>query len=812
MERKHANYLTTLSPIFFILVLTILFFYPVIFQGKTFYAFDTLLEYLPWSSYVSKDFRAHNPLITDPVNIFYPYFSFYKECIASGTFSFWKGHNFCGMPISPTGNPIAFFSYLFFPQSLAHDFLLWLHLFGAGLFMFLYLREIRLGAGPALIGAISWMFNGYVMVWFEFEHAVIMAPSFAATLYYLELWLRKREKLHCLCLVCAIALSITNGSAQLNIYQLLFVGFYFLCRYFLMRKENNECPKIGKQDMKILSIAAILLICTSSSFLFKNLSLLDDPHRREFSFDELYDKTGKLPAEYLATLIFPDFFGSPAGGGICFTPRDKGAQPYNNYNELCIYSGIVPLFLTLVCIPFLRRKKFTSFYLFSAMITLTMAMGSLLYYPMAKFIPGLNLSAPLRILYVFGFSVSVLAALGADILASIEDKKKTIVIVLWSLLFGAAVAIAIFAQLKTGTEGIFQEHFAFSSPVIWKPLCLVSISFLSLISALLFRKEQSKKVFLLLAILILSYDLISFALFYNTASPRHLEFPETDAIRFLKKDTSAYRIITLGSFMHNGFAPFGIEDAGGYSSFYPKRYGKFLHLSQNDPATPFPDNFSRWVYFRKFGSPLLDLINVKYVLLPSSVSANSPKLRLVYDSEIRIYENTEVFPRAFFVPAYQFCKTRKEAYETLASYTIADFRRKVLLESLPPKDFLQDTHPEGEAETKIRLISHKLGRIEAEVSADQKGFLVLSDNYHSAWEAEVGGESVKILLANYIMRAVPIKAGNCKVVLTFRPDFLISGLIITSIAWAVFGMLITISAFGQVNTFFKQMRKGGLTL
>ncbi len=811
MKIKDSAKLRELSPIIFIFLLTVIFFFPVIFQGKTFYAFDTLLQYLPWSSYTPPDFKAHNSLITDPVNVFYPYYSFLKECSDAGTFFFWKSYNFCGLQISPTGHLPAFFSYLLFPQSTAHDLLLWLHLFGAGLFMFLYLKNICLNSIPALIGAIAWMFNGYVMVWFEFENVIIMAPSLPASLYYSELWLKKREKLHCLCFTCAIALSVTNGSAQLNIYQLIFIGFYFAFRYFSLRK-NSDFQKIGKKELPMLGLSVLLLVLICSSFLIRHLSLLDDPHRRNFSFEELYDKTGKLPEKYLTTLIFPDFFGTPAGNNICFAPRTSETQSYNNYNELCIYSGILPLFLVFVCLPYLGKKEYILFYFFTAVVALTMAMGSVLYYPMAKFIPGLNLSSPTRILYIFGFSMTVLAAIGADILLSGENIKKLAIITLWSLLLGAAITISLFVQTETGIKWasssarwgnlnpyyrMFQEHFALLSPVILKPLGLAFISFLSLASALLYREKKSKTIFLSLALLIISYDLMSFGLFYNTVSPRELEFPETEAVRFLKKDKSAYRIITYGNFMHNSLAPFRIQDAGGYSSFYPKRYGEFLHLSQNGTDIPFPDDFSRWIYFKKFGSPLLDLINIKYLLLPPSMPIKSLKLKLVYDGEIKIYENTEAFPRAFFVPSYQLCESRTEAYQTMASYSASDFRKKVVLESLPPKDFIQKSNTESEAESTVKLISYRSDKIEIDISAAQKGFLVISDNYHSEWRAEIDKEQATVLRANYIMRAIPIEQGVHKVLLTFSPRLLISGVVATAVGWFAIIVLIAISAFAM---------------
>ena len=822
MPTRNSSFLPKLLPIIFILLLTIIFFYPIIFQDKTFYAFDSLLHFLPWSS-SAPDTRVHNDLLDDPVNLFYPYFNFFKKCLNEQTLPVWNSYTFCGKPTGPPLHPIVFLLYLLLPQSIAHDLLLWLHLLGAGLFMFLYLKEIGLKTSPALIGAVSWMFNGYVMVWFEFENVILLAPALAATLYFLELWLKTRTMLHCLCLTCAVALSISTSYANLIIYQFIFLCFYFVYRCLVMKRKNSDFQKIGRKELLSIGLAILIVLCISSVLIIGNIKNLSGIHegssqRREFSFEELYRKTGKLPDRYLTTLLFPDFFGSPVRRTVdLLGPRFNRKPPYNYYHELCIYSGIAPLFLILACLPYVTKKKFALFYLITAILTLAMAMGSIVYYPMARFVPGLNLSTPTRILYIFGFSIAVLAAIGADILTGAKDKKKWLIITLWSLLLGTALMISYFVQTEAGINWaagtvnwtnlnlkILQEHFSLSSQIILKPLILVFLSFLALVFALTYRKKQTKTIALLPALLILSYDLISFGLYYNTVSPRDLEYPQTDAIRFLKEDKSAYRIITGKKFayMHNSFAPFGIQDVGGYASFYPRRYAEFLHLSQHGPTVPFPNEFSRWTYLKKFGSPLFNLINVKYLLIPASRKVWSPKFKLVYNNEIKIYENKAAFPRAFFVPRYQFCDSQRSAYETIASYNESDFRKKVILESLPPEDFRQNNTSNNNAESRVKLISYKQDRIEIEVSTDRKGFLVLSDNYHPAWRAKVDGEQTEVLLANYIMRAVPVKSGTHKVVLTFHtnPIYLIP----PTMGWFILTVLILISAFDIRKRLFHQ--------
>ena len=814
MQVTNRKWLTKISPIVFLFLLTIVFFYPVIFEGKTFYAFDTLFQYLPWSSSVS-NFRPHNPLITDPVNAFYPFHHFFKSCIEQKQLALWNDSNFCGVPFAATGisaptNPIVFFFYIIFSLSTAHDVVLWFHLLGAGLFMFLYVKEIGLHDCPALIAAVSWMFNGYVMVWFEFEHIPILAFSLPASLYFAELWFRTREKLHSLYFTLAIGISICTGYAHGLMYEFIFIGSYLLYRYWQVKRDSKDVRKIGAQEVYSIGIAILLVGLISSNFFTSHLSLLVDKQRKGIPFGQLYQQTGQVPAKYLTTLLFPDFFGNPARQ-MCFTPRSEGAQPYNNYNELCIYSGILSLFLALACIPYFR-KKYVRFFLLTAIVTIAMAMGSVLYYPLWKFVPGLNLSTPSRILFIFGFSMSALAAMGAEVVINADNKKKWFVFTLWTLLLSLGIMICFFVQTEEGARwaagshpwakdwGRFYRalrvHFDISSEVIFKPMLLVFASFCVLCVAFFNRNKRFKVIALTAGVLILSYDLISFGLVYNTASPKEMEYPQTDAIRFLRKDKSEYRIITYGKFMHNSFAPFNIADVGGYASLYPRRYGEFLHLSTHDVTVPFPDQFSRWIRFTKFGSPLLDLINTKYVLLPPSSSVQMPKLKLVYDKEIDIYENKDAFPRLFIVPRYQVCNTGKKAYKTIGAYSLSDFRNKVVLESAPPKDFNQNNDGMcDEIESKINVMSYESSKIVAQVYTSQKGFMVISNSYHPGWKANVDGQEAMVLRANYIMSAIPIQAGNHEVELLFRPKVMIGGILVTALGWFILVGLIGVCVF-----------------
>jgi len=788
----------------FLLLLSFIFYYPVIFQGKTFYAFDTLLTYLPWSS-IAGEFRSQNPLITDPVNVFYPTQSFFRACLESKHLCFWNPLNFCGVPTSPPSNPLTFLFHLLFSHTTAHDLFLWVSMIGAGLFTYFYLKKIGLSHLPSLFGGVAWMFHGYVMVWFEFENIPTLAHTLPATLFFLECWLKSRRGLHFFLLSGAVAYAVSSHYAHGLIYQFLFIGIYFIYRYIQMCVNARDYRLVRLRNLWLLFAALFTVLCISAPFLYSHIALLgdDNQQRPAYTFHELYRQTGQVHGRYLATLIYPDFFGSPARNKSF--PPHTSPQPYNNYNELCIYSGIVSLFLVIAAVFSWKKRKHTMFFLLTAIVTLSMAMGSFLYYPLATFVPGLNLSTPTRILFLFGFSMCILAAIGADVLSRNDHGKKVTILTGWLILSAITGVIFLLVRTEPGikimaeslpwmawheSKSFLEQHFSISSPIIREPLALVGISLISMIAILYSRRESSRRIFLFLALIILSYDLMTFGRIYNTLSPKDLAFPETPAIGFLKKQPTPFRVATFGPFMHNGLAPLGIEEIGGYSSFYTQRYGQYLYLSQQGREAGMSTSFSRWTSLNRFGSPLLDLINTKYLLVPPSISIEKSGLVLSYKGEINIYENKKAFERIFFVPKAQVYPDKQAAYTALGEYTRDDFTREVILESPPPMEFQQANRDVHEIRVEIGPVTYGHDRIEIEIATDQKGFMVISDSYHPEWRAEVNGEKTEIMQANYIMQAVPLEAGKHRVVLTFH-TFQEQMLKIAALGWILLVTLVT---------------------
>ncbi|HMQ55277.1 MAG TPA: YfhO family protein, partial [Anaerolineae bacterium] len=65
------------------------------------------------------------------------------------------------------------------------------------------------------------------------------------------------------------------------------------------------------------------------------------------------------------------------------------------------------------------------------------------------------------------------------------------------------------------------------------------------------------------------------------------------------------------------------------------------------------------------------------------------------------------------------------------------------------------------------------------VSTPTPALLVLSEPYYPGWQATVDGQSAPILRANYLLRAIPVPAGEHRIELVFQPWSFTLGAIIS---------------------------------
>jgi len=167
-----------------------------------------------------------------------------------------------------------------------------------------------------------------------------------------------------------------------------------------------------------------------------------------------------------------------------------------------------------------------------------------------------------------------------------------------------------------------------------------------------------------------------------------------------------------------------------------------------------------------------------------------PTLALVYDRDLRIYENRTARPRAFWVPAAEWLASDEAVLRRLTAKEF-DPGQAALIHARPPLPKLDS--PAGSAE--VELLGHEWGRAWVRVSAKGAGFLVLSDLYYPGWEARLDGAEVRLYPVDLALRGLPVPAGEHEVLFRYNPISVHLAVWATLVAYSFAPLLLILHKF-----------------
>lgn len=153
----------------------------------------------------------------------------------------------------------------------------------------------------------------------------------------------------------------------------------------------------------------------------------------------------------------------------------------------------------------------------------------------------------------------------------------------------------------------------------------------------------------------------------------------------------------------------------------------------------------------------------------------------VLSSDIKLYENHAVLPRALVVGAARFVPDDEAGTEvalTLMRDPAFDPTRTIVIAGAGEN---QTATARGSAE--LRAVSAE--QIVVHVEADAPAYLLLLDAYYPGWTATVNSAPAPVLRANVMFRAVAIPAGTSEVIFAYQPGWYPGALAGGALVWAV---------------------------
>jgi hypothetical protein len=182
--------------------------------------------------------------------------------------------------------------------------------------------------------------------------------------------------------------------------------------------------------------------------------------------------------------------------------------------------------------------------------------------------------------------------------------------------------------------------------------------------------------------------------------------------------------------------------------------------------------------------PGYSLLGVKYIILPKAHDMSG--FPLIYDKEVRIYENPFALDRAFVANEIRKAGSYEEAQEMTLGEGF-DPKKTVVIEEKVPPGF-----GSGNGSSVAVIREYRPNRVVVEVDAQSEGVLVLSDVYYPGWRVKVNGEERRLLRVDGLIRGVFVEKGRSVVEFRYLPLGFLVGSIISLCAVLVCGLLLYI--------------------
>ncbi|HYH07313.1 MAG TPA: YfhO family protein [Thermoanaerobaculia bacterium] len=579
---------------FYLLVLA--FFFKPLTGPYVNVAPDVLHVIAPWSSPGFTKDSVSNYDLQDVVFQFVPWTQQVHESWREGRVPLWNPLTAAGMPLlaNMQSGALSPLRLLTIPLPLAHAFSAEaaLKILVALTFTFLFCRRRGYDVVPSMIGAIAFGFSTFMTLWLHFPHPNV-AAFLPAVLFQIDLLQEQVTRGRFLFAAFLGPVILAGGHPETVAHTVFFAALYALW---------IRCP-IGR----LLAVSAVSLFL-SAPILLPFLQILADSWAyHDARALEHHAGTAYSDKASLALLVHPRIYGQRPGPlwGPAFTEAATG------------FAGILGIGAWIaMAVRVIQRRQWRSAEMFFALATLLM----LLLIVDAPFV-----SAPVRWLFSLAlnsrFRLQFVFLLAVQTAALVHCKQFR-----W---LAIATSMAVLAFVLADAQKL---QFALLTAIP---------------SAIVLALAPFRKLAPLLALALFA-ELWGAGHSWHPVHKQEALYPRTPLLDTLQslQTKEPYRIVGLGGMLFpNTHVPFGFEDVRVKDALASHRYLELLRRNVK--------HFDMRAYYWKWedaDTPLLDRLNVKWVLSERELHDTS-RYKLVYEGyDGRIYENLRVMPRFFGAP------------------------------------------------------------------------------------------------------------------------------------------------------------------
>ena len=197
------------------------------------------------------------------------------------------------------------------------------------------------------------------------------------------------------------------------------------------------------------------------------------------------------------------------------------------------------------------------------------------------------------------------------------------------------------------------------------------------------------------------------------------------------------------------------------------------------------DRWGRWYEISNLASPLIDLLNVRYVLTREPLDAEllrRARFHKVTDLPGQVvYENAEVLPRFFLVDRL---RPAQDMASAVAALRAPDFdpRSEAVVEGMASP---QRTLGRGT----VKPVRYSPLEVVLEVDSAAPSYLVTSETHYPGWRAWVDSAEARLYMTNAAFRGLTVPAGRHTVTMRFSPPLLWPAAMLSGAAWLMLCVL-----------------------
>ncbi len=623
----------------------------------------------------------------------------------------------------------------------------------AALFTYLFVRRLTASRFAGVVSSVVYTYGGY-MTSFPIRQMTMLSVGvwLPLTLFFLEGAFQARAQdggvtwvgrfMSSLTLAgMAFGVSILGGHPQTSLYVAYCCVGYIVYRLWAQRSEPGWPNGLAASLRLAAPFAFVPLIGLglAAAQWLPTLEFIRFSTRAELNYSTV---SWGLPIHELVSLIYPGYSGN--------SPQ---------------YVGVVPMILVAAGLFLPQRWRGQGFWAVTAVVSLLLSFGgnTFLFNAFYNIAPGFaSVRDQERVIFLFAFSLAVLAGYGAKELADRLDSGRQAVDALargvgrFAAALLALTALFLYGWARSQSAG---EGDVFIGALRHHLFTLLLLAGCCVWLAVRPHALCGRALWQIGAIGLIAFNLFTVNWEFHAHSiPPEGFFPETSTVQFLRAQSAvrpqSFRISSAGLLPggSSAGAVYGLRDITGNSP---------LHLAAFEQFSARMGEWRKW-----------QLLNVLYAL--DTRDLDGPGLRRVHEeADLKVYEITDPFPAAWVVHEVRVAADDDEAYDLLNMDTF-DLRRTAVIEGQLPFELRS-----GEGST-AQILEASANRMLVQAELAAPGLLVLSEVYYPGWEAAVNNQRAPLVRTDAILRGVPLPAGSHRVEMWYQPKMFYWGVMVSA--------------------------------